>query len=232
MSESRYQDQRALVLLAALELEGARHASGDELGHGSQERERARANLQRALAIDDKYLPALNQLAVYYLDLARAHANAHGPALSRPSSEQTQLSRRHLELASLVVERALEYDESYAPLCNTEGVIQVELGNFTAAGDPHRLGLEIEREFALAAKLEPLRPEVDYNRARFALTRVRTAQTPAELISTTEEAVAAFRRFVEKASKEPRFAQDVAKAREQVADLKDTGPFLLEGAQP
>ena len=292
VSDSKYQDQRALVLLAALELERAR-----ELGDGSRERELARANLQRALAIDDKYLPALNQLAVYYLDLARAHANARKPALARPSGEPTPVSRRHLELASLVVERALEFDEAYAPLCNTEGVIQVELGNYTAAGrafararqsdpglveahmnyaalnlrfrgfseaeqayraavalapesyeahlglalalrgqlataDPHRLGLEIERELGLAAKLEPLRPEVDYNHARFALARVRTAQTPGELIRTIEQATNDFRRFVEKAGKDPRFAQDVAKAREQVADLKDTGPFLLEGAQP
>ena len=39
---------------------------------GKNDLERAQRNLQRALAIDDSYMPAFNQLAVYYLEQAKA----------------------------------------------------------------------------------------------------------------------------------------------------------------
>ncbi|HEY6723756.1 MAG TPA: hypothetical protein VI197_06975 [Polyangiaceae bacterium] len=288
VSDSRFQEPRALVLLAALELERAR-----ELPDATAARELARANLQRALAIDDGYLPALNQLAIYYLDLARAHADQSGrdrAELSRPGAEPPKLSRRHLDLASFAVERALARDPSYAPAHNTEGVIHFELGNYTgaarafararqldprfleahmnyaalnlrfrgfsaaehayraalalqpknyeahlglavalrgqlAAANQSGLSLEIERQLALAAKVAPLRPEVDYNRALFALARQRTL-LGADNIRALQEARAAFDRFVAKAGDEPEYARDVAKAREHLADLRDTLPFL------
>lgn len=298
VSDSKFQDPRALVLLAALELQRAR-----ALPDGASERELARANLQRALAIDDGYLPALNQLAIYYLDLARAHASGHeqpfeaATRLSRPRPEQQKLSRRHLELASFVVERALTHDADYAPVHNTGGVIQVELENYTAASrafsrarqldpsflDAHlnyaalnlrfrgfteaehgyraalalepksyeaHLGLalalrgqlpgfnprrrvqreaEIERELAQAAEIAPSRPEVDFNRALFTLTRVRHL-TGLENTRALEQARAAFERFVDKAGAEPHYAQDVVKAREHLTDLQDAAPFMHEGS--
>ena len=45
-------------------------------GDGKNDLERAQRNLQRALAIDDSYMPAFNQLAIYYLEQAKAKAGS------------------------------------------------------------------------------------------------------------------------------------------------------------
>ena len=59
--KGEYRNLRALVALAALQMK--RGASGDA--------REAMSNLQRALAIDDTYVPAANQLALYYLHQAQ-----------------------------------------------------------------------------------------------------------------------------------------------------------------
>lgn len=139
---SKYQDIHALVTLAAFQLELAKRG-GDAMAELSA----SKNNLQRALAIDDGYLPALNQLALYYLELARHHAGQLGgdDRLSTDSTEPVQPSRRQLDLANLVVGRAMKRDDSYAPLYNTAGLIQVEAKNFT----------EASRAFARAREIDP-----------------------------------------------------------------------------
>lgn len=146
---SKFKSPRALVLLAALELERAR-----EQVDGSGDRELAHANLQRALALDDGYLPALNQLALYHLEQARYNAGQRGGS-ARFTAPHATTSRRGLDLAALVVEQALRRDDSYAPLYNTAGLIEVELENYTAAS----------RAFARARELDPRFFEAHMNHA-------------------------------------------------------------------
>lgn len=86
--------------------------------------------------------------------------------------------------------------------------------------------LELER----ARELAPLRPDVDYNRALFALARVRTL-TGVDDARALEEARTAFERFVHKADGAPQYASDVAQAQEHLADLRDTLRFVHPESQ-
>lgn len=143
-AESR--NPRVLVLLAALHLERARG-----LEDGAADRELARALLTRALEIDENYPPALNRLALYYFERARARAGAE---------KSTPPSRRQLELAIRAVERAIQQDPSYARAYNTAGMVQAGLGNAAAA----------TRAFARARQLDPDFFEAHMNYAAVSLS--------------------------------------------------------------
>ena len=71
--DAKFQNVEALVSLAALQMVRGGSTSGagceDDLSC-------AKLNLQRALAIDDGYMPAANQLSVYYMEQAKAKAGA------------------------------------------------------------------------------------------------------------------------------------------------------------
>src|SRR5262245_59795028 len=67
--DAKFQNVEALTSLAALQMERGNDQPDPD---GKNDLERARRNLQRALAIDDGYMPAYNQLAVYYLELAKS----------------------------------------------------------------------------------------------------------------------------------------------------------------
>ncbi len=109
---------------------------GDESDEdGKNDLERAQKNLQRALAVDDSYMPAFNQLAVYYLEQAKAKAGA-GKTKSRRGKRGLEVSgcqegrrrrRSMLDLAALVASQAQRKNPNYAPIHNTIGLIQVEL---------------------------------------------------------------------------------------------------------
>ena len=99
----------------------------------------AKKNLQRALAIDDGFMPAFNQLALYYLELARRSARARprcavsASAVRGVRPQKGQVDSQQLELAALVCSQAIRKNPNYAPIHNTAGLIQVELGNFNGA---------------------------------------------------------------------------------------------------
>jgi tetratricopeptide (TPR) repeat protein len=114
VAESRYTSLDALTTLGELLMRRA-------AGSGAQgDMEEAKKSFQRALAIDDGYMPALNQLALHYL---RAAKRAGGGQ----SASQT------LDLAALVCSQALRKDPRYAPVYNTTGLIHAELGDFSRA---------------------------------------------------------------------------------------------------
>ena len=94
--EQQYRDVEALVDLATLQ---TKHADFDA----------AKANLQRALAIEDAYMPALDALARFYL------------------------ATKHYEMAALVASQAIERDASYAPIHNTAGLVQSAMGKTNLA---------------------------------------------------------------------------------------------------
>ena len=73
-------------------------------------------NLRRALAIESDYLPAFNQMALLYLELAESQSNP-----------------QMLDLAGVVCRQAQLIDRDYAPIYNTWGLINVEKNNIIEA---------------------------------------------------------------------------------------------------
>lgn len=106
---------------------------------------RAQFWLQNALSINDSFMPAYNQLALFYLDKARAVAakKAKGPKVAKKKDEkETEQEKREkaakadlqtLELGLLVAEEASRRDTGYAAIWNTQGLILLEMGRTGAA---------------------------------------------------------------------------------------------------
>jgi tetratricopeptide (TPR) repeat protein len=107
----------------------------------------AKLNLQRALALDEGYMPAFNQLALYYFGSAKKKAGAK--KFGRTIATNAALAKRgdvqQLELASLVCSQAVRKNPSYAPIHNTSGLILNELGQVNTA----------VKEFQKASDLDP-----------------------------------------------------------------------------
>lgn len=147
--DAKFQNVEALVSLAALQMQ----RNNDEPNQdGKDDLERARKNLQRSLAIDDSYMPALNQLAIYYLEQAKAKAGEkkrvvgkRGRGLVVSGGKKALVNEQQLDLAALVAGQAVKKNPNYAPIHNTSGLILVELRNYNQA----------VQEFGKAAKLDP-----------------------------------------------------------------------------
>jgi tetratricopeptide (TPR) repeat protein len=137
--DAKFQNVDALVSIAALQMErGGEQPDQD----GKNDLERARKNLQRALAIDDGYMPAFNQLAIYYLEQAKAKAESKEEGarggkkrrrLTIAASKKAEVNQQELDLAALVASQGVRKNANYAPLHNTAGLIQVELKDFNGA---------------------------------------------------------------------------------------------------
>ncbi len=143
--DAEFQNPDALVNLAMLQLKrgGPQKAQGCD-----NDLECSKKNIQRALAVDDGFMPAFNQLALYYLELARAKAGrAKGGGRQAPASgkRDKRVNSQQLEFAALVCSQAIRKNPKYAPVHNTFGLIQVELGNVNNA----------VQEFKTAAQLDP-----------------------------------------------------------------------------
>jgi tetratricopeptide (TPR) repeat protein len=115
----------------------------------------AKLNIRRALAIDDGYMPAFNQLALYYLNLARAKATPEstkgtkkgGGGMLSARGKTSQLSVQMLDLAALVCSQAIRKNQSYSPIHNTAGLIQVELKNINAAVGSFNTARQLDPSF-------------------------------------------------------------------------------------
>ena len=122
----------------------------------------AKLNLQRALAIDDGYMPAFNQLALYYFGSAKKKSG--GKKFGRTVATSAALAKRgdiaQLELAALVCSQAVRKNAGYAPIHNTSGLILNELGQINTA----------VKEFAAAANLDPHFFEAQMNLAAINLS--------------------------------------------------------------
>jgi tetratricopeptide (TPR) repeat protein len=146
--DAKFQNVEALVSLAALQLERNGESPDQD---GKNDMERAKKNLQRALAIDDAYMAAFNQLAIFYLEQAKAKSDAAGAknrkrrGLVAASTKAKDVNSQQLDLAALVASQGVRKNPNYAPLHNTSGLIQVELKNFNGA----------VKSFATARRLDP-----------------------------------------------------------------------------
>jgi tetratricopeptide (TPR) repeat protein len=156
--DAKFQNAEALVSLAALQMERDSDQSDSD---GKDDLERAQKNLQRALAVDDTYMPAFNQLSVYYLEQAKKKAGAkertrrgkRGMEVS--GGRRAEVNEQQLDLAALVASQAQRKNPNYAPILNTAGLIQVELKNFNGA----------VKSFARARQLDPKFFEAQMNYA-------------------------------------------------------------------
>ena len=146
--DAQFQNVEALVAVATLQMERGSDQSNSD---GKDDLDRAKKNLQRALAIDDSYMPAFNQLALYYLEQAKAKAEEGGKRKGKrrgmvaSSSKAVKVNEQMLDLAALVASQAQRKNPKYAALHNTSGLIQVELRNFNGA----------VKSFAAARQLDP-----------------------------------------------------------------------------
>lgn len=154
--DARFQNVSALVGLALVQMERD-SAQGQQ--DCKDDFDCAKRNLQRALAIDDGYMPAFNQLALYYFQSAKKRAASGGKQSKRGRQIATNsaLAKRadvqQLELAALVCSQAVRKNAKYAPIHNTAGLIQNELGLFNGA----------VAEFKSATALDPRLFEAQMN---------------------------------------------------------------------
>ena len=136
VTDAEFRNVPALVDLASMQMarDGARPGPGCR-----DDMECAKLNLQRALAIDETYMPASNQLALHYLQLAKKRAGQTRRD-KRPDVQQ-------LELAALVCSQAMVRNPNYAPIHNTAGLIEIALGHVNGAVSEFRQAAELDARF-------------------------------------------------------------------------------------
>jgi tetratricopeptide (TPR) repeat protein len=171
VADASFQNVPALVNLAMFQMQ----RDSDMVGANCQARsggkdvtlqdfDCAKLNLQRALAIDDGYMPAFNQLALYYFGAAKKKGATGGKRFGRTIATNAALGKRgdvqQLELAALVCSQAVHKSQSYAPIHNTSGLILNELGQVNSA----------VKEFQTAAQLDPHFFEAQMNLAAINLS--------------------------------------------------------------
>jgi tetratricopeptide (TPR) repeat protein len=129
--DAKFQNVEALVHLGMLHMK-RNNSTPDK--DNLTDLQRTKRYAQSALAVDDSYLPAFNLLALLYLETAKQKA---GKSSSRKSAtnagKEKKLDTQALDLAALVCSQAIRKNPSYAPIHNTAGMIQVELGNLNSA---------------------------------------------------------------------------------------------------
>ncbi|MFO0614050.1 MAG: tetratricopeptide repeat protein [Polyangiaceae bacterium] len=135
VQDSKFQNTEALVNLARLQMKRANATDFDE----------AKKNLQRALAVDDAYMPAFNQLAIYYLTTAKKQAGAKTGTMVKAGEKAGKVNAQALDLALLVTTQAIRKNANFAPIYNTAGLIFGEQGNLNQAVS----------SFQTARKLDP-----------------------------------------------------------------------------
>jgi tetratricopeptide (TPR) repeat protein len=136
--DAQFQNVPALVNLAMFQMQRDSATPGEGC---KDDMECAKRNLQRALAIDDAYMPAFNQLALYYFQQAKKRAGtvkmsakgSRGRSITTNAAMGKRADVQQLELAALVCSQAVRKNPGYAPIHNTSGLIQNELGQVNGA---------------------------------------------------------------------------------------------------
>lgn len=146
--DAKFQNAEALVAVATLQMERNSDQSDSD---GANDLARALRNIQRALAIDDAFMPAFNQLAIYYLEQAKAKAGAREKGKRRglvvSGSKGDELNQQMLDLAALVASQAVQKNPGYAAIHNTAGLIQVEQKNYNGAVKSFKRARELDPKF-------------------------------------------------------------------------------------
>lgn len=151
--DAQFKNVEGLVHLAMLYMKRNNKTSDND---GADDLARAKKYLQSALAVDDGFMPAFNQLAQYYLMTAKEKAGRDATRkVATKAWKQKKVDSQALELAALVCSQAIRKNPNYAPIHNTAGMIQVELANLNNA----------VREFNQARQLDPSFYEAQMNYA-------------------------------------------------------------------
>ena len=169
VTDANFQNVPALVDLAMFQMQrdsemvGANcHTKSGGKDVDLQDFDCAKLNLQRALAIDDGYMPAFNQLALYYFGASKKKGG--GKRFGRTIATNAAIGKRgdvqQLDLAALVCSQAVRKNSNYAPIHNTSGLILNELGQVNTA----------VKEFQAAAQLDPHFFEAQMNLAAINLS--------------------------------------------------------------
>jgi tetratricopeptide (TPR) repeat protein len=157
VNDANFQNVPALVDLAMFQMQrdsetvGANcHAKASGRDVDLPDFDCAKLNLQRALAIDDGYMPAFNQLALYYFGSAKKKAGG-GKKFGRTITTNAALAKRgdvqQLELAALVCSQAVRKNPGYAPIHNTSGLILNELGQVNTAVKEFQSATQLDSHF-------------------------------------------------------------------------------------
>jgi len=157
VTDANFQNVPALVDLAMFQMQrdseqvGANcHTKSGGKDVDLQDFDCAKLNLQRALAIDDGYMPAFNQLALYYFGAAKKKASP-GRKIGRTIATNAALAKRgdvqQLELAALVCSQAVRKNAGYAPIHNTSGLILNELGQVNTAVKEFQQAAQLDSHF-------------------------------------------------------------------------------------
>lgn len=129
--DAQFKNVEALVNLGMLYIKRNNKVSDQD---GPNDLARAKRFIQSALALDDGYMPAFNQLAILYLETAKLAAGRDTKRkIAMAGSKGKKVNTQALELAALVCSQAIRKNARYAPIHNTAGMISVELGNLNAA---------------------------------------------------------------------------------------------------
>jgi Tfp pilus assembly protein PilF len=155
--DAKFQNTEALVNLAALLMKRNKPSpSGEACDKQASDYSCAKLNIQRALAIDDAYMPAFNQLALFYYNQARANAgradartivNSVSKKTKKSGKKEKKIDQQQLELAMLVCSQAMARNSSYAPIYNTAGLIRGELNDFNGAVESFRKASQLDPGF-------------------------------------------------------------------------------------
>jgi Tfp pilus assembly protein PilF len=150
--DARFQNVEGLVQLGMLHMKrGNTTPDKDNL----TDLQRTKKYAQSALAVDDGYLPAFNLLALLYLESAKQNAgrSSKKAVATNAAKKEKKIDTQALDLAALVCSQAIRKNQNYAPIHNTAGMIQVELGNLNSAVSA----------FNTARKLDPTFYEAQMN---------------------------------------------------------------------
>ena len=129
--DAQYKNVEALVALAMLYMKRGNNVADSD---GANDYQRAKRYLQSALAVDDGYMPAFNQLAIFYLESAKQAAGMEKTSKSATNiSKKKKTASQAMELADLVCSQAVRKNPNDPVIYNTLGMIQVELGNLNKA---------------------------------------------------------------------------------------------------
>jgi tetratricopeptide (TPR) repeat protein len=131
VEDARFENVEALVNLGMLYIKRNNKVEDQD---GKTDLLRAKRFIQSALAKDDSYMPAFNQLAILYLETAKQAAGRDAKKKhSAAGSKEKKVDTQALELAALVCGQAIKKNPKYASIHNTAGMIQVELNNLNGA---------------------------------------------------------------------------------------------------
>ncbi len=95
IKDANFQNVEGLVALASLQMQRGGSTGGARC---KDDFECAQLNLQRALALDDSFMPAFNQLALYYLEQARGGSGQERSELVVSGASKKRVNKQRLDL--------------------------------------------------------------------------------------------------------------------------------------